>query len=60
MDLCVHVQHMSEWLLFNANSEIFQLYHYNFQWDDDEVRFALDQYANVGFYSEFTKTTVRG
>jgi hypothetical protein len=30
---------VSEWLLFNANSAIFQLYHgekqVNFQWDDD-------------------------
>ena len=36
----------SEWLLFNANSEIFQLYHGKnkliFQWDDDEFRFVLD------------------
>jgi hypothetical protein len=33
--------------LFNANSTIFQLYHgeNNFQWDDDEVQFVLDQHA---------------
>jgi ribosomal silencing factor RsfS len=35
---------VSEWLLFNANAVIVQLYHgenrLNFQWDDDEV-FAL-------------------
>ena len=52
---------MSEWLLFNANSAIVQVYHgenkVNFQWDDDEVRFVLDQYAKLDFYSE---TTVRG
>jgi hypothetical protein len=50
---------MSEWLLFNANSAIFQLYHVhdswleqvNFQWDDDEVRFVLDQHAELDFYS---------
>ena len=37
-----------EWLLFNANSAIFQLYHgreqVNFQWNDDEVRFVLYQH----------------
>ena len=46
---------MSEWLLFNANSAIVQVYHgenkVNFQWDDDEVRFVLDQYAKLDFYS---------
>ena len=45
---------MSEWLLFNANSAIFQLYHGKnkliFQWDD-EVRFVLDQHAELDFYS---------
>jgi len=51
MDLYLQAQQMSEWLLFNANSAIFQLFHYNFQWYDDEVRFVLDQYANVDFYS---------
>ena len=40
---------MSVWLLFNANSAIIQLY--NFQWDDDEVRFVLDQHAWLDFYS---------
>jgi hypothetical protein len=38
---------MSEWLLFNTNSAIFQLY----QWDDDEVRFVLDQHAELDLYS---------
>ena len=45
---------MSEWLLFNANSAIFQLYHGKnkliFQWDD-EVRFVLDQHAELDLYS---------
>jgi hypothetical protein len=40
---------VSAWLLFNANSAIFQLYHgetkqVNFQCKDDEVRFVLDQH----------------
>ena len=33
-----------EWLLFNANSAIYQLYQQeqvNFQWDDEEFRFVL-------------------
>jgi hypothetical protein len=38
-----------EWLLCNTNSAIFQLYDGEnkliFQWDDDEVRFVLDQHA---------------
>jgi hypothetical protein len=46
---------VSEWLLFNANSAIVQLYHgenkVNFQWDDDEIRFVLDKYAKLDFYS---------
>ena len=46
---------VSEWLLFNANSAIFQLYYgeqVNFQCDDDEVRFVLDQHAELDFYSD--------
>jgi hypothetical protein len=43
-DLCK----VSEWLLFNGNSSIFQLY---FQWGDDEVRFVLHQHAELDFYS---------
>ena len=43
---------VSEWLLFNANSAIFQLNHgdeqVNFQWDD-EVRFVLDKHAWLNF-----------
>jgi hypothetical protein len=44
----------SEWLLFDANSAIFQLYHgenVNFQWDDHEVRFVPDQHEGLDFYS---------
>jgi hypothetical protein len=33
-------------LLFNANAEHFQV---NFQCDDDEVHFVLDQHAEFGF-----------
>jgi hypothetical protein len=43
-------------MLFNANLAIFQIYHskeqVNFQWDDDdEVRFLLDQHAELDLYS---------
>jgi len=45
---------VSEWLLFNANSAIFQLYHGEnkliFQWDDDETHFVLNQHAELDFY----------
>jgi hypothetical protein len=52
MDLYLQAQQMSEWLLLNANSSaICQLYHYNFQWDEDEVRFVLDQCDNLDFSS---------
>ena len=40
---------MSEWLLLSANSAMIQLYHgenkLNFQLNDDEIRFLLDQHA---------------
>jgi hypothetical protein len=48
---------VSEWLLFNANSAIFQLCNVswweqvNSQWDDDVVRFVLNQHAELDFYS---------
>ena len=42
---------MSEWLLFNTNSATSWLEQVNFQWDNDEVRFALDQHAVLDFYS---------
>ena len=47
---------MSEWLFFNANSAICQLYHgenkltFN-ETGDDEVRFAVDKHAVLDFYS---------
>jgi hypothetical protein len=46
---------VSKWLLFYANSSIFQLYHGepaqdNFEWDDDEIRFVLDQHAELVFF----------
>ena len=39
---------MSEWLLFNTNSAIFQLYH-----GENKLifRFVLDQHAELDFYS---------
>jgi hypothetical protein len=47
-----------EWvtdLLFNANSSIFSAISWweqdNFQWDDDDVRFVLDQHAYLDLYS---------
>ena len=46
---------MSEWLLFNAKfsnfSAILWLEQVNFQWDEDGVRFVLDQHAELDFYS---------
>jgi len=42
---------VSEWLLFNANSAIFSAISWpeqiNIQWDDEEVRFVLDQLAET-------------
>jgi hypothetical protein len=40
-----------EWLLFNANSAISCREQVNYQWDDDEVRFILDQQAELFSYS---------
>ena len=42
---------VSERWLFNANSANFQLEQVNFQRDDDEVRFVLDQHAGLDFHS---------
>ena len=55
LTLTYTVECVSEWLLFNANSVIFQLYHGEnkliFDWDDDdEVRFVLDKHAKLDFY----------
>jgi hypothetical protein len=38
-------------VLLNANSAILQLYHINFQLNDDEVCFLIDQYAEFNFHS---------
>ena len=42
---------MTKWLLFNANLTIFQLYQgenkLTFHWDDDGVRFVLEQHAEL-------------
>ena len=58
------IEWRSEWLSFNANSAIFQLYQrpeqLNFQWEDDGVRFVLDQHAQLGFYSASSLKQVRG
>jgi hypothetical protein len=40
-----HFERVSEWLLLSANSPILQQEQVNFQWDDDKVRFVLDQHA---------------
>ena len=46
---------MSERLLFNVNSAIFSAISWwqqvNFQSDDDEVRFILNQHAELDFFS---------
>jgi hypothetical protein len=45
----------SEWLLFNANSAIAQLYHGDNKLicniNDEEVRFVLDQQALLDLYN---------
>jgi hypothetical protein len=45
---------MSEWLLLTANQQFFSYVSWqgqvNFQWDDDEVRFVLDQHVELDFY----------
>jgi hypothetical protein len=47
-----HDNIVSEWLLFNANSSAMSWREQiNFQWDDDEVCFVLDQHAELDFYS---------
>jgi hypothetical protein len=41
--------------MFNTNLAIFSAISWrkqvNFQWDDDEVRFVLDQHAELDFFS---------
>ena len=45
---------MSEWLLLTPTQQFFTYISWqeqvNFQCDDDEVRFVLDQYAELDFY----------
>ena len=45
---------MSEWLLLTPNQQFFSYISWqeqvHFQWDDDEVRFVLDQHAELDFY----------
>jgi hypothetical protein len=46
----------SEWVIvvkrqFSNCSAILWREQVNFQWDDDEVRFVLDQHAELDFYS---------
>jgi cupin superfamily acireductone dioxygenase involved in methionine salvage len=43
--------YISARLLFNANSTLLCREKVNFQWDDDEVRFVLDQHALLNFHS---------
>ena len=52
---------LSECLFFNVNSAFFPAISerelVNFQWDDDdEVRFVLDQHAELDFYSASSLT----
>jgi hypothetical protein len=41
---------VSDWL-FNANIFNYIIVRINFQWDDNEVHFVLDQHAQLDFYS---------
>jgi hypothetical protein len=49
------IRQLGEWLFLNANSTLFSAIsrreQINFQWDDDEVRFDLDQQAWLNFNS---------
>jgi hypothetical protein len=46
---------VSDWLSFNVNSNNFSAISWeeqiNFQWDDDEVHYVLDQHGWLDFYS---------
>ena len=44
---------MSEWVSECLIQQFVQLCHgeNNIQWDDDEIRFVLDQYAELDFYT---------
>jgi hypothetical protein len=47
--LLSHLKGVSEWLLFNANTAKFSAISWreqiNSQWDEDEIRFVLDQHV---------------
>ena len=49
----IFINSNSEWVIVvNANSAILSWHEQvNFQWDDDEVRFVLDQHAELDFNS---------
>jgi hypothetical protein len=42
---------MSQWESDGCLMPISWWVHVNFQWDDDEVHFVLDQHAELDFYS---------
>jgi hypothetical protein len=42
---------VNEWLSLNAKSAIFQQEQVMFWWDGDEVRFVLDQHAEMDVHS---------
>ena len=50
------IKHQCEWVIvvwcqFRNFSAILWWEQFNFQWDDDEVHFVLDQHAKLDFYS---------
>ena len=51
MKIWIYWSESSEWVLFNANSAISWREQVNYQWNDDEVRFVLDQHAELNCYS---------
>ena len=51
LNIQILLKQLSEWLLFNTNSAVISWREQvNFQWDDDEVRFVLNQYAELFFF----------
>ena len=46
-----YIYQVSAWLLFNANSAISWREQVNFQWDEDDVCFVLDQHPKLDIYS---------
>ena len=50
IEALINLKLLSEWLLFNANFSVISWQEQvNFQWDDDEVGFVLDQHAELDF-----------